>query len=251
MEHAWLTSRLPERFPEGIDRLYFGAEFCCWRMPALDQILLAIDRCRQQAIALTLVTPILYEAWLPTARQLLSDLTGRLGPADELLFSDFGLISMAQESLPGTTLVCGRALSGQKRGPRILDLDLSAAERSYFRQGSCYSAEATGFLQDQGVARVELDNLLQGIAPLPTALRGSLHVPYALVTTSRNCPFRSPHHDRPCQPTCGKSFSLETEQTRVPLLQGGNSQFLRNEQLPVDLTALRIDRVVQHLELPA
>lgn len=251
MEQAWLTNKLPEQLPGGIDRLYFGAEFCCWRMPAFEEILLALDRCRQQQISFTLVTPILYEVWLPTVRQLMSDLQGHLGPDDELLISDLGLIGMAQESFPATTLVCGRALSGQKRGPRILDLELSDAELHYFQQGSCYSAETISFLKEQGVERVELDNLLQGIAPLPDGLRGSLHVPYALVTTSRNCPFRSPQHDRPCQPTCGKMFSLETTQTQVPLFQAGNSQFLHNDQLPEDLVALGIDRVVQHSGLPA
>jgi len=251
MERALLTNRVPESLPEGIDRLYFGAEFCCWRMPALTEVRRAFDFCRRESVPLTLVTPVLYQSWLPQAHILLEGVRDLFSGADELLISDFGMLGPARQHLPGVTTICGRALSGQKRGPRILDLQLSPAEMDYFRRGSWYSSEAVAFLQEKGIQRVELDNLLQGIAPLPEGLHGSLHLPYALVTSSRNCPFRKPHHDRPCQPACGEVFTLESTQTAIPLLQGGNSQFLRNDRLPEHLDELGVDRLVEHGELPA
>lgn len=251
MERALLTCRVPDSLPPGIDRLYFGAEFCCWRMPSRDQVLRAVDFCRRQSIALTLVTPVFYPSWLPAARSLLKGLVDVFDAGDELLISDLGMLALAGEFLPRLPRVCGRALSGQKRGPRILDFDLSPAERDYFQRGSWYSSEAVAFLREAGIGRVELDNLLQGIAPLPRPLRGSLHRPYVLVTSSRNCPFHSPRHDRPCRPACGEVFTLENSQSEIPLLQGGNSQFLRNDRLPDDLDRLGIDRIVEHLELPA
>ncbi len=251
MERAWLTHLLPESLPGPVDRLYFGAEFCCWRMPGLDTIRRAADLCRRLGIGLTLVTPVFYESWLPQAKNLLAALPDILGENDELLFSDLGMAELARQLCPGLPLVCGRALSGQKRGPRILDLELSPEQRAYFRRGSWYSGPARRLLHELGVARVELDNLLQGIAPLPAGLAGSLHLPYAMVTSSRNCPFCEPRHGRPCRPVCGEVFTLQSAETAVPLYQGGNTQFLFNDRLPPEPEKLGIDRVVRHLHLPA
>jgi len=220
-------------------------------MPSLSRVQQALSFCRQQQIPLTLVTPVFYQGWLPDVEQLLDGLKGAFSEGDELLFSDLGMLALARKKLPELPLICGRALSGQKRGPRILGLELSPAELDYFQRGSWYSSEAVAFLQEQGVERIELDNLLQGIAPLPSELSGSLHRPYALVTSSRHCPFRKPHHEHRCSGGCGEVFRLTTEQTDIPLLQAGNSQFLKNDLLPENLAALGIDRIVEHSSLPA
>ncbi len=251
MEQAFLTHQLPRVLPEGIDRLYFGAEFCCWRMPEDDAILRALELCRRQGIPLTLVTPVFYPSWQKRAENLVAFAAENLDDGDELLFSDLGMAELARSEAGRLTLVCGRALSGQKRGPRILDLDLSAEQRDYFRRGTWYSRSSAALLHQLGVARLELDNLLQGMAPLPEGFSGSLHLPWAMVTSSRNCPFREPRHGHPCRPACGEGFTLETPQSRVVLYQAGNTQFLRNDNLPQDLADLGVDRLVHHLHLPA
>ncbi|RMF42987.1 MAG: hypothetical protein D6751_11140 [Deltaproteobacteria bacterium] len=251
MEQACLTHLLPADLPDGIDRLYFGAEFCCWRMPDDDAILRAIDLCRGAGIPLTLVTPVFYPAWQKRAEQLVRLAAENLREGDELLFSDLGMAELVRSAGLDLALVCGRALSGQKRGPRILDLELTEQQRDYFRMGTWYGRTSAAVLREIGVARVELDNLLQGIAPLPEGFSGSLHLPWAMVTSSRNCPFREPRHDRPCTPACGAAFTLETPQTRTPLYQAGNTQFLRNDRMPDDPAGLGIDRIVRHLHLPA
>ncbi|TYO99853.1 hypothetical protein EDC39_10113 [Geothermobacter ehrlichii] len=251
MEQAWLTHLLPEELPSPIDRLYFGAEFCCWRMPGIDSIRRAADLCRRLGIGLTLVTPVFYESWLPQAAALLEELPDILAENDELLFSDLGMAELARQRCPGLTLVCGRALSGQKRGPRVLGLDLTPVQIDYFRRGTWYSGPSRELLRELGVGRVELDNLLQGIAPLPAGLAGTLHLPYAMVTSSRNCPFREPRHGKPCRPVCGEVFTLKSAETPVLLYQGGNTQFLHNDRLPPEVERLGIDRIVRHLHLPA
>jgi hypothetical protein len=75
-------------------------------------------------------------------------------------------------------------------------------------------------------------------------------MPYAMVASSRNCPFRRSGSAEPCPQPCGEVFTLVSAESPEPLLQGGNTQFLRVERLPVDLPMLGIDRVVEHLELP-
>lgn len=251
MERACLTHLLPERLPAGFDRLYFGAEFCCWRMPEDEAILRALDLCRRSGIPLTLVTPVFYPSWQERAEQLVRLAADRLEEGDELLFSDLGMAELARSASERLTLVCGRALSGQKRGPRILDLDLTDEQREYFRQGTWYSQPSGQILRQLGVARLELDNLLQGIDPVPEGFTASLHRPWVMVTSSRNCPFREPRHDRPCTKACGEGFTLETPQTRIPLYQAGNTQFLRHDRPPENLSSLGVDRIVHHLHLPA
>jgi hypothetical protein len=249
-EAALFLNRMGGPLPAGYSRLYFGAEFCPWLLPQAAEAVAACRAAHELGWHFTLALPVLTESVLPRLRSLLETLVGQVGPGDEVLISDWGALALVRELLPRTTVLLGRALSGQKRGPRILDLSLTAEQREYFQRGSWYGRDACALLGEEKIARVELDNLLQGMAPLPPGLVGSLHYPYALVTSSRNCPFRIERQATGCAACCGEVFSLESDQTRVPLLQGGNTQFLHNQELPADLLALGIDRLVHHPFLP-
>ncbi len=231
-------------------RLYFGAEFCSWAMPSSREILEARNLARGSGLSFTLMTPVLREETLDELAELFSLLADDWQAEDELLISDFGALEPARRHLPQAQIILGRALSGQKRGPRITDLELSDEAAEYFRQGSWYGREAHRLLTDIGIGRVELDNLLQGVAPLPEGIRGSLHHPWLMVTSSRNCPYHRNKSGRRCTLGCGEAFRLSTPQTAHSLLQAGNSQFIENTELPVDLAALGIDRLVEHRQLP-
>ncbi|WP_303720751.1 hypothetical protein [Malonomonas rubra] len=250
VERALFLSRWDGVLPDKYQRLYFGTEFCSWAFPPRRQIEAVLDAARTAGLSFTLVTPILREETLAELSALFTSLAKQLQPDDEVVISDFGTLHLVRELLPQIEVVLGRVLSGQKRGPRIEDLSLSSEALEYFRQGSWYSAEAVSLLQEQGIRRVELDNLLQGVAPLPKALCGTLHTPYAMVTSSRNCPFHQDCNGRRCSVACGEVFRLTTEETSHPLLQAGNSQFIRLGQLPQNLAELGIDRLVEHRQLP-
>lgn len=250
-DRALALSRLSE-IPDlaTYDRLYFGAEFCSWAMAPNSEILSARDLARNSSLTFTLMTPVLREETIAELGELFSLLAADWQDEDELLISDFGAIEPARQQLPQARIILGRALSGQKRGPRIKDLSLSNEAAEYFRQGRWYGQEATSLLAETGIERIELDNLLQGIAPLPDALCGSLHYPWLLVTSGRNCPYHRDKSGKRCTVGCGEGFHLSTPQTPHPLFQAGNSQFIENRGLPADLAALGIDRLVEHLSLP-
>lgn len=250
IEHALCLSRWDGALPDGYQRLYFGAEFCSWAFPPRQQIEMALAAVRTAGLPFTLLTPILREETLPELRSLFEILSPQLQAGDEIVISDFGTLQLVRELLPRVEVVIGRALSGQKRGPRIETLELSDEALEYFRQGSWYSCEAVTLLQEQGILRVELDNLLQGLTALPKPLHGTLHTPYAMVTSTRNCPFHRDKSGQRCSVSCGEVFRLTTEQTTRPLYQAGNSQFLNLGQLPRNLSGLGIDRLVEHLQLP-
>ncbi len=250
LERAVFLSDLNEIPPGEWSRLYFGAEFCPWRFPSTDLLLRFLALGHQAGLPVTIATPILNETFLPYFKAQITQLLPLLSAGDEILASDLGTIRFVRQLSTEVPLVAGRLLSGQKRGPRILDLDLSDAERDYFRQGRWYQSGAHSFLAEQGVGRVELDNLLQGVAPLPAPLVGSLHLPYAMVTSSRNCPVRRPGEYGPCPGGCDSVLKLTSSQTAIPLYQVGNTQFLHNAAIPKGVSELRIDRIVEHNALP-
>ncbi len=249
MERA-LFLRHPDTPLEGFTRLYFGAEFCPWALPGAGEIRGALELARSAGLCFTLATPVLTEPFLAPFAELLDRVLPLLIDGDEVLVSDLGAIALVRDRAPSCTLVVGRALSGQKRGPQVLNLELNNSQRDYFRSGSWYSAEARALLAEVGIARVELDSLLQGVAPLPAGLAGSLHHPFAMVTSSGTCPFRSHGSSGPCSRPCGEAFVLETPEHPVPLFQAGNTQFLRQEELPPDPASLGLDRLVFHPVLP-
>ena len=247
---ALFTTQI-ENIPAGEwSRIYFGSEFCPWTFPGDVALAAACKSARQQNLPFSLVTPVLSEPFLPILKKRLQTILPELGPDDEVVISDLGAIDLVRDLSPEVPLVAGRVLSGQKRGPRILDLDLNPAEIDYFQKGSWYQQQAVSFLREQSIDRVELDNLLQGVAPLPDGLHGTLHLPWVTVSVSRNCPFREPGQSGPCPVHCGESMKLTTEQTELPLHQAGNCQFIYNDRLPDNLDQLGIDRVVRHLQLP-
>ena len=230
--------------------MYAGAEFCPWRLPDLATLRHMLNWARANRCAFTLATPVLIEPRRAEFTRLLSALLPEFAETDELAISDWGVLELARAAAPDVTLVVGRALSGQKRDPRTPALDFDATELMHFRSSSWHAAPAVAMLQDLGITRVELDNLWQGLEPLPAPLRGTLHTPYAMVASSRNCPFHAAGSAEPCPQPCGEVFSLHRDDFPSPLLQGGNTQFIRIPHLPPNLSACRIDRVVEHLDLP-
>ena len=247
LEHALFLHDLPGTLPHGFSRLYFGAEFCFWRLPAIETILTARQTAEAAGLDFTLVTPLLGEEERCRLATILQRVLVEFHAGDEVLISDWGALELVRAVRDDLTVILGRALSGQKRGPRILELPLTPAQTDYFQRGSWHNHEAVALLLEHGIRRIEQDNLLQGLAPPPEALKGSLHLPYAMVTSSRHCPFRTSHlTSGPCPAPCGEMFTLRSEQTPVLLFQDGNTQFLRNETLPPDLPELGIDRIVRH-----
>jgi len=249
VEQALFLSR-PAKLTGDYTRLHYGAEFCPWNLSPPRDILAMREACRAAGWCFTLVTPVISQPALEPLRRALEGVLPQLDADDEVTVNDLGSIALVREIRPELTLAVGRALSGQKRGPQILDLQLNPEQLDYFRQGTWYSAANRELLTELGIARVELDNLLQGLAPLPEGLAGTLHTPYAMVTSSGTCPFRPHGAEGPCPAPCGEVMVLSTPESRVPLYQGGNTQFLQREELPENLPALGIDRTVFHPGLP-
>ena len=251
LEQACFLHDLSGEVATGCSRLYYGAEFCFWRLPSIDSMLAARTWARRQGLSFTLATPVLGEDERLRLDKLLQKVLPELDADDEILISDWGALELVRAVRDDLTIILGRALSGQKRGPRILDMTLTREQLGYFQRGAWHNHEAIAMLVEQGISRVEQDNLVQGMAPLNEPLMGSLHIPYAMVTSSRICPFRPSGASGPCARYCGEVFTLRSSETETLLYQDGNTQFLHNEHLPGHLSKLGINRIVKHPSMPS
>lgn len=242
----------------GYGRLYFGQEFCERLLPSVGQLDQMLDQARELGLAFTLVTPYVTEEGLERVEALVEHLSGR-GSEYEVVVNDWGVLHWLRESYPKIVPVLGRLLTKQKRGPRILNLKglVPDAMLDHFRRSNVDLQIMVEFLKKMGITRVELDNLLQGVAR-ENPLAASIYTPYAYISTTRLCLTNSCDHRTqslraifPCGQECRiYRFRLTHPSMPVPLILGGNTYFYRLDELPANLEQLGIDRVVFQPEIP-
>jgi hypothetical protein len=261
-ERAVYLTRADElaRCEPGFSRLYTGHEFCERLLPSPRELARTIERAAERGLDLTLLTPYVTEQGLRRVRALLEVLDAK-APGAEVVFNDWGVLRVLSRELPGLRPVLGRLLTKMKRGPRLASLAgaFNAATARYFRSCSLDVPLYRSFLRSRGVARVELDNVLQGLDLELGGLRASLYVPYGYVATTRLCLAAScDRHGMedevgifPCRKEC-RDYTFELRQRGVPAVQlrKGNTVFFENPELPGNLERGGLDRIVTQPELP-
>ena len=263
VERAALFSGLREleAYSLPCDRVYFGHEFCQRRLPEAGEARRALELAEARNLPFTLVTPFVTDAGLARVRALLSELTGAGVPSGfEAVVNDWGALRMIRREWPGIPIALGRLLTKQKRGPRLMNIigRLPADAADHFMRSNVDAPRLADFLRAQGVVRVELDNLLQGIRREPGALPASLYTPFAYISTTRLCllmggdqPGKNFRSIGRCSRECLRyGITLAHRDMPVPLRLQGNTMFFENNKLPPDLAALNINRIVLEPSLP-
>ena len=263
MEQAIFISRVEnlKYCTRQFSRLYFGNEFCEQLIPSIAEVRQVLDFVRENELDFTLVTPYATEKGLGKLEPLFQEVAQRR-PGSEVVFNDYGVLRVLNSRYGELEPVMGRLLHKMKRGPRLMTVisKLPATTVEYFR-GSNLTVPILGeFLNQRGVKRVELDNLLQGFDfSLENNLSGSLYYPYAYVTTTRFCLTSScdiPEREEmigifPCRQECQRyTFYLRSEVMPVILARKGNTIFFENEVLPEGLGERGINRMVTEPEIP-
>ena len=217
MERAVFVPDLERLPPPGgaADRLYLGSEFCVWRLPGERELREALAVAARRGLRFSLVTPFLDEPGLARTLGLVRALPE--DPATEVVANDLGLIESLREAGWRGTVVAGRLLTRQRRGPGFQSFgDVPPAAADALR-GSALDAPAFVELLGSmyGVRRFELDDLVQGVRvpALPAGVSLSLYRPWLLVTATRNCPWifdgRSWDRSRGCPGPCrGQALRL-------------------------------------------
>lgn len=248
-----------ERLPppdDSYDRLYLGSEFCVWRLPGVREIHEAVAAATGRGMGFSLVTPFLDEPGLTRTLDLVRALPDN--PAIEIIVNDLGLVEELQKARWKGTVVAGRLLTRQRRGPGFQSFGEVPPEAAAALRGSALDSPAFVELlgSTYGVKRFELDDLVQGVSVpvLPAGVSLSLYRPYLLVTATRNCPWifdgrtwdRSHGCPRPCRE---KALRLVPVQVAGSLFLGGCAQFLehRSDAQPPP----GVDRIVWQPGIPA
>ncbi|MDP8225317.1 MAG: hypothetical protein P9L99_18290 [Candidatus Lernaella stagnicola] len=252
MERALYVTRLNEinAETEHYDRLYFGAEFCQFRIPSPALLRQAREAAAQHGWSFSLMTPYVTDEGLAA----LADLLPELRDGDEVIVNDWGVLDWVATEHERLTVVLGRLLTKQKRGPRILNvLDVTPPDMlSHYRRSNVDVPHLRDFLTGQmRVERFELDNPLQGMERRP-AVPASLYTPWMYVSTTRLCLVN--HCENRTQSlraifqtdfACQKhQFTLEHDNMPATLHLVGNTIFVENDGVPENLEQLGIDRLV-------
>ena len=258
MEYAIFISKVGnlKYCDQSFSRLYFGNEFCQYLLPTRQELEEALDfAC---SLDFTFVTPYVTDEGLAKLEPLF-DLVLQRNSGSEVVFNDWGVFSVLREQYPSFEPVMVRLLNKMKRGPRLMTVLDRVPEDTieYFRGSNLSVPLFRHFLRENGVKRVEFDNVLQGIDFDFEGMELSLYMPFAYVTTTRACLVNAcdiPEKRElvgifPCQRECQKYiFYLESEVMPVTLVRRGNTLFFKNEEIPQGLS--RVGRVVVEPEIP-
>jgi hypothetical protein len=184
-------------------------------------------------------------------------------PGSEVVFNDYGVLRLLAKKNNHLRPVMGRLLNRMKRGPRLMVVldKLPQTTVEYFQSSNLTVPVLCDFLAKNGVKRVELDNVLQGIEGIDmnNRLEASLYYPFAYVTTTRFCLTNSCDKPEkrdligifPCNKECQRyTFQLNNEIMPVTLIRKGNTLFFKNDLLPDGLEERGINRIVIEPEIP-
>ena len=258
MEYAIFISKVDnlKYCDQNFSRLYFGNEFCQHLLPTPQELKDVLDL--THSFDFTLVTPYVTDEGLTNLEHLL-DLLSQRRQGSEVVFNDWGVFNVLREHYPCFEPVMGRPLNKMKRGPRLMTVLDNIPENTaeYFRGSNLSAPLFRRFLRENGVRRVEFDNVLQGIDFDFEGMELSLYMPFAYVTTTRACLVNAcdiPEKRElvgifPCQRECQRyTFYLKSEVMPVTLVRRGNTLFFENEDIPQGLS--RVSRVVVEPEIP-
>lgn len=250
-----VSAPLAGLLPEGrLVALYFGSEFCPERLPAVAE---GADFCAAAAargLEATLLTPPVTAAGLARVAELLAGLKA-LGHRVAVVFNDWGVLGLLEQRFSALPRRAGRLLNRTLRDPRALPAQGSGAAAPPEPRGRRLRA----FLVHRGVSALETDPDLEGgyLGGAGEGLQRALHLPFAFVTSGRNCLLKRPGNPeetgltaelgQPCRAPCrGGPLPVIRPDTAVPLWRAGNTLFYRVPEALATVHLAEADRVVLH-----
>lgn len=247
---------LAARLPEGrLAAVYFGSEFCEDRLPGVDGAERFCRLAEEKGLEATLLTPPVTFTGLDRVGALLEGLGDR-GFRPAVVFNDWGVLGLLAGVFPRFPRRAGRLLNRTLRDPRAVE----AAGRGQSRAES-RGRRLRALLVSRGVEGLETDPDLEGgyLGAAGAGLQRALHLPYAFVTTGRNCLLKegkgcgeasgglTAELGVPCEGPCRRGpLPVRRDDTEAPLWRAGNTVFFEAPEPLVDLHLAETDRVVLH-----
>jgi hypothetical protein len=171
-------------------RLYFGSEFCQYRIPKKEDVQRAHDEAKEQGYDFTFVTPYVSEIGMKKLFPLLEWLEKETS-GTEVVVNDWGMLYAIATNFPSLELVVGRLLNKMIRDPRVAHLydqtDAPKQAKNVFSRSSFDNPFFQTFFQHFRVKHIEYDSMIQSVQLLDSSLRTSMHLGFAVVATGRSC----------------------------------------------------------------
>lgn len=252
-----------------ISRLYFGQEFCEELIPDSSEVRKSIEYAAKRKLDYTYISGCLSQRAFKKQYEIFDYLNkqGVKSERIEVVVNDWGALRVISKEFVNLNLLLGRLMTKLQRMPRytkkepisfsqlITNPKLWDNQLKVLRSTNLSVGEYRKFLKNQGIKRVELDLVPQGLkVDKSWGFKFSIYTPYSYVTGARTCdlagltqPKRAKFiTDGPCLKPCGKFFiEFETGQEALPLAQKGNSIFFDNTTIAGEFIKQGVaDRVV-------
>jgi len=213
-------------------RIYGGAEFCVNRLPSAAMTAAVAAMCGDSGLKFTLVLPPVHD----TSFSKVDRIVAMMRPGTEIVINDWAMLEPALAA--GCVPVMGRALNRLVRDPRIGSDGRTPQQIEFLQTSQAHLPMVREFIKGRGIARLELDNVRQGLALMPDdGLPASLYTPWTLISVSRFCGSAYAAHcpGKPC-------FATRTFVEGVPIIADGTCTFWFNAGMPREMAG--IDRLV-------
>lgn len=229
-----------------ITRLYFGSEFCQYRITPLEDVQAAYELSKEKGYHFTYVTPYVPETGLNKLRPILTWLHDQEdADAIEVVVNDWGICFAIARKFPKLQISVGRLLNKMIRDPRVAHLydeeEAPKRAKSVFMNTSLDTPYFTQFLRRMNVQRIELDSFIQPVEKAQDSygVPASLYIGYGVIATGRSCLVGTLHKpseekflgDIQCKQQC-MHYVAKMDNTREQLgqlpvntLQKGNTAF--------------------------
>jgi len=224
-----------------VSRIYIGDEFCFHRLPGLADLKALLRAAEAGGYGLTLLTPVLTDPQMVGAAPLFAHL-GAHRPDTEVVFNDWGVMTLLRERFELTNLAAGRVLNKGFKDPRLADAARIAAispeARELLNADTFHDAGFQQRMRRLQVRRLEYDlppygdDADIGCGLMPAAV----YFPLGAITSGRVCwmaGFGRPAREKfvpakVCARRCNaRALKLASPDFALPVFQNGNTIFYR------------------------
>jgi len=219
------------------DRIYVGDEFCPIRLPAPSDLASFCQFSMDNNLGLTLLTPVLTDAWLDQCAELFEYLE-KWHPEAEVVVNDIGTLLFLRNKHAGFRLSMGRLFNKGFKDPRlsVKGMDLTPQLEDLMNESTFDGEMFPRVMARLSVKRMERDLMPHGrrfFAHAP-GHDTSYYFPFGYVTTGRVCwtaafggkaPYAFTMLSKCAKPCNTLSFRLKSSTTFQNLIQAGNTVF--------------------------
>ena len=220
-----------------VERIYVGDEFCPIRLPAPNELARFCRFSTERNIGLTLLVPVLTDAWLDHCTALFECLE-KWCPEAEVVVNDIGTIFFLRKNHPVFRISMGRLFNKGFKDPRLSskNMEVTPEINNLLSESTFDHTTFQHVMERLNVKRLERDLMPHSgrFSKSSPGYQTSYYFPFGYITTGRVCRTatfdKKTTHDFAMLSKCSKpcnalSFRLKNDAVSLKLIQAGNTIF--------------------------